>query len=160
MSTCRFERFAKPLTACSRSQHEQSNDELDEHAHNDRMPFDRFPILRSGPHDKNDNGQAKKRHGTISTVVIHTFRASESPNHEDTDDDCRTQRDLELFWDESCEFDPSVAPYPMHGFGNDGNWDVEEEQAEGHKEPDEKSFEPSCSSSYRIMKSALSSMDN
>lgn len=109
------------------AQDEKGNDELHQHADNDRVPDNALPVSRSGPQSEDEDNQTEDADCTVGPGIVAALGAGKSANEEDSDDQQGSSRGPQLLGDERSKADPRVVPHEVHGLGDNGNRDMEED---------------------------------
>lgn len=130
------------VIASSGAKHEEGDYELDQHAHYDSVPLDRFPVLGRGPENEQEHDQAEQTHGAVGARVVRRLLAGKRTSDDDSDGQERTGWDSQPLGDERGKAHACVVPNKVHGLGDDGDGCVEEEQAQGDGEPQQERDDP------------------
>jgi hypothetical protein len=75
--TGKFGYEAEDVVACSGAEDEEGDDELDEHAYDDGVPFDVLAGTRCGVEDGDQDQQAEKADCAVCAGVVFCFFADE-----------------------------------------------------------------------------------
>ena len=134
--------FQFALTADSRPQHEHRNDELHQHAHDNRVPPDRLSIPRRRPQAGQQDNQPEQADGAVGPGVVLALLADEGADKDDGDGQQRAKWNPQPLWDHGAEAHARVVPHKVHRFGDDGDGHVEGHEPDRDGEPEEEGDHP------------------
>lgn len=124
------------------TQDEEGNDELNQHADNDGVPLDPRTITRSDVEDTDKDKKTEQADGTVGAGVVGALLGSKGTDDDDGNAKGSTSNDSQLLGDQVLDAHTRVVPDEVHWLGNDGDGDVEEDDAEGDGEPEEERLDP------------------
>lgn len=124
------------------SQHEQRNDELHEHAHNDGMPLDVRTMLACHPQRTNKYQQSKERHCTVIAGVVQRFFGHKGTDEDNSDSKGACNCSSEFRRDQRDDAPGGDLPDRLHGLEEDADGDPQEDEAEGYAKPEKERNDP------------------
>jgi hypothetical protein len=130
------------VVSSSGAQDEQRNDELKKHTNDDGVPVDLGSVARSGPETEDEDSKTKERDRTVGAGVVLALLTGKGTDDNHSNGQSSTCRHAHLLWDETCESNTSVVPYPVHGLGDDGDGDVESDQSDHDGQPEQEWNDP------------------
>lgn len=120
------------------SQDKETNDVLAQHAADDGSPVDVLAVVACGPEAKEDDEHAKQADGTVGARVVRALLGGEGADNDGSKGHTGTERGAQLGRNAVIDDQRSVLPYPLDGIGDVARGHVEEEQANGDGQPQQK----------------------
>jgi hypothetical protein len=124
------------------SQDKDGNDELGQHAANDRVPSDLAAISRCDVEQGKHHCQTEQRDSSVSAGVVIRLFGHKRAHENDRQGHEGSQPDAQLLGDDLIDAHTGVVPDKVHGLGDDRDGHPEEDQAERDGQIEEEGLQP------------------
>lgn len=140
--TCKLRDEGEDVVSSLGPQNKQGDDELDQHANNDGVPYDLLPVAGSSPEAEQEDDETEQTDSTVRTGVILGLFADERSDDDDSNGQQSASRNTNILRDVAYEANSSVVPDPVHRPGDDGDGHIEEDQTKHDGEPEQEGNNP------------------
>lgn len=124
------------------TENKQGDDELDEHARDDSVPFDSLSVVGGGPKDKEGNNTAKEGNSTVRTLRIGVLRRSKGTDENDTEGTDGSSEVSVAIGDEVDDSDHGSLPDPVAPFDEVSGRNMEGDETGRDHHPEDGGNEP------------------
>lgn len=116
---------------------------MGEHANNDCVPVDAFPIMGCDVEAKDEDNQTKQADGTVGASVSWRGLAGKGTDNNDSNSSGGSNPKSELFWDHVHNSSDNIIPEESNWDQGVSSWDPNRDESNGEGKPQESWNQPS-----------------
>ena len=124
------------------SEDEQADDVLGEHSSDDGTEVDVGTVTTGGPESEQDDEEAEQTDGSVGARVVRGFLRDERADEKRADGYGSSGGDSKTFRDTVVDGDGGLLPGPLDGAGDIVGRDVECDETDGDRQPEEERHDP------------------